>query len=204
MTENEARDWVAARWGGAAVDRLGIFAAAMVAENERQNLVSAASLSVIWSRHIADSAQLVPLGEDRSGWWADIGSGGGFPGLVVAVLRPEPTLLVEPRARRATFLSDVAAAMQLTHVRVATSRVEVVEGVSASIISARAVAAPTLLFDRCAAIATPDTRYLLPRGRDAENAIEEAQQRWRGVFHVEHSVTDPTSGIIVADKVQRR
>ena len=118
MTEDEARSWFADRYAAARVERVARFLEIVREESGRQNLVAASTLPNLWFRHGLDSAQLVELAEGREGLWIDIGTGGGFPGMVVAILRDSPTLLVEPRQKRASFLRDAADALGLANVRV--------------------------------------------------------------------------------------
>lgn len=202
MTEEEARDWIADRFGASAVDGIDAIVARVVVENERQNLVSPSTIGSIWNRHVADSAQLALL-DGSAGLWIDIGTGGGFPGLIVAVVRAAPMLLVEPRRKRAEFLAAMARDLDQTHVRVVASRVEVVRE-TATVISARAVASVEKLFDAGQACAMQDTRWLLPRGRIEQADLLAIERDWQGTFHVKQSVTDPVSSILVAEGVSRR
>ena len=138
MTEAEARAWVAERFDPDAHDRLERFAAMVAEENTRQNLIAPSTLATVWSRHMVDSLQLVDLAP-ADGAWLDIGTGGGFPGLVVACVRDTAVHLVEPRRKRATFLEHAADTLGLPHVRVHAAKVESVDA-RASVVSARAVA----------------------------------------------------------------
>jgi 16S rRNA (guanine527-N7)-methyltransferase len=202
VTEEDAQQWIATRYGeqAQALDRL---VQLVRAENDVQNLIAPSTVSQIWSRHIVDSAQLLAWGGPL-GLWIDIGTGGGFPGLVIAILRPEPTLLIEPRKRRAEFLLQAADQLGLgDHVSVMASKVEHVTD-HAAIISARAVAPVEKLLQAAQPCATTATRWLLPRGRIATDEIAQLKRRWTGVFHVEQSVTDPTSSILILDDVRRR
>ncbi|SFP56651.1 16S rRNA (guanine(527)-N(7))-methyltransferase RsmG [Sphingomonas rubra] len=197
MTEEEALAWTTERFDETVVERLRTFAAMVIAENERQNLISPASIPAIWSRHIVDSLQLLPLAPDK-GTWMDIGTGGGFPGMVVAIARAAPIILVEPRRKRATFLDECAAALDLSHVRVETSKVERVEA-SAAVISARAVASVENLLRAAMHCATPATRWLLPRGSIDRAELSVAAAAQRMVFHVEQSLTHAGSSIVVLE-----
>ena len=144
MTEQDARDWVAARFDAAAIDRLARLAAIVVAESDRQNLIARSTLDQIWSRHIVDSLQL--LGHAHPGRWLDIGSGAGFPGLAVAAAEPHrPMILVEPRRLRADYLRQAALSLGLSNVEVIAAKVESVRE-KAQVISARAVARIAALF----------------------------------------------------------
>lgn len=204
MIEDEARAWVADRFGAPVVDRLALFAALVVDEAARQNLISAATMPVIWRRHIVDSAQLVPLAEPAPGDWFDIGSGAGFPGMVVALLTERSVTLVEPRGRRAAFLEVCVERLGLQHrVRVVAARAQQSTG-AAAVISARAVAPLPDLLSAAAHLSTAKTLWLLPKGRLAREELADAQSTWQGVFHVEQSITDPQSLIVVARDIARR
>lgn len=204
MTEDEARQWVRDCYGVSRETQLEQLAKLIAAESAHQNLVSTATLPLIWARHIVDSAQLVPIVGLIDGTWIDIGSGAGFPGLVVALLVDSDVTLIEPRRKRADFLTHAAAVLGLTaRVRVATCRVEAFTG-AGDVISARAVAALPELFTAAAHLSTAKTRWILPKGKSAREEVAIAQRAWHGVFHVKHSLTDPDSLIILAEKVVRR
>ena len=205
MTEEEARDWLRGRWGSAAMGRLEPLADYVLSEQAHQNLIAPSTRSSIWSRHIADSAQLLLLaGSAPQGLWIDIGSGAGFPGLVVACLDDRPVLLVEPRTRRASFLEVTAGALGLSsRVSVEQKKISQVIG-SAAILSARAVASMEDLFQQAHHLAVADTLWLLPKGRSAREEVASVERAWHGLFHVEHSLTDQDAMIVVASKVRRR
>ena len=201
MTEDEAKAWIADGFPFAA-NAIAAILSRVVGENQRQNLIAPSTIASIWSRHAADSAQLALLGAP-AGLWIDIGTGGGFPGLIVAAIRTAPMLLIEPRRRRAEFLAAVAQDLGLVHVRIIASRVELVRE-KATTISARAVASIEKLFDAGQACAMDETRWLLPRGRFDPADLLAIERDWRGTFHVKHSVTDPSSAILIAEGVRRR
>lgn len=198
-TEAEARDWLRAlpECDEAAMARLGLLVEMLAEENQRQNLVSAASLEQVWLRHIVDSAQLlphVPRGTSRP--WMDLGTGAGFPGLVIAALRPESeVLMVESRGRRIEWLDRARLAMGLENARVIGQRLELVETRPCSVISARAFAPLDKLLALSSRFSTSDTIWLLPKGRSARQELDDLGN-WRHVFHVEQSRTDPQAGII--------
>jgi 16S rRNA (guanine527-N7)-methyltransferase len=199
MTEDEARAWFAERYSAERVERVARFLDLVRDESARQNLVAASTLPNLWFRHGLDSAQLVELAEGRDGLWIDIGTGGGFPGMVVAILRDAPTLLVEPRQKRATFLQDAAEALGLHNVRVEQKRAESLPPApAAAVVSARAVAALPALFAGAGRLVGRETLWLLPKGRSARSEVEALTGSWQGLFHVEHSLTDPESLIVIA------
>lgn len=202
MTEAEARAWFVERFGEARTARVGAFLDMVCVETEQQNLISPASVASIWSRHGLDSAQLM-FHVEQSGGWLDIGTGGGFPGMIVAICGDQPTTMVEPRRKRAAFLEEAASRLGLTNTRVVAAKVESVTGTFATI-SARAVASVEKLLQAADHCATPETRWILPRGRiEAEELARLRRDRTR-VFHVEHSLTDPQSTILLVDHKQGR
>lgn len=204
MTEDEAQAWIAARFADAGVAAMTLLARLVREEATRQNLIAPSTLDTLWTRHIVDSAQLLALAAPNPGLWLDIGTGAGFPGLVVAALTDRAVVLVEPRKRRADFLSACCVAMDVAdRTTVVADKVERV-AVQAAVISARAVAALPDIFASAVHCSTWNTQWLLPKGRGAREEIASAQQAWHGVFHVERSVTDPESLIVIAKEVTRR
>jgi 16S rRNA (guanine527-N7)-methyltransferase len=174
-------------------------------ENERQNLVSAASLADFWTRHILDSAQLAALAPCDADRWADLGTGGGFPGLVVPFFHPAEITLIEARRLRAGFLSRAALDLGLSdRVSVRHARVEAVREGPFDVISARAFAPLDRLLRVARHLSTEKTVWVLPKGRTAKTELEAARASWQGGFRIEPSVTDPEAGIIVATGVRPR
>jgi len=205
-TEAGARALVVELGGPEALTRCERLIALLAEENARQNLVSAASLGEAWVRHIADSAQLlrhVPRETfaDRRSSWLDLGTGAGFPGLVIAALRPElAVVMVESRARRVEWLKRACYSLDLPDARVVGSRLELVTAFPAAVISARAFAPLDQLVALSARFSTSDTIWLLPKGRSAWDEVNRLAG-WRHLFHVEHSLTDPEAGIVVGTVV---
>jgi 16S rRNA (guanine527-N7)-methyltransferase len=198
-SEAEARHFCAERTDTAGLERLERFAALLGAENQRQNLVSTASLESVWQRHFADSLQLLDhVSRETPGSWLDLGSGAGFPGLVLAIAKPDLTIiLVESRKRRVEWLTQAAAAIGLANCRVIGSRLESVESFPAAAITARAFAPLGKLLALSARFSTQATVWLLPKGRSAAQELAEQPTAIQHMFHVEQSRTDPTGGILV-------
>ena len=169
-----------------------------------QNLIAPSTVASVWDRHILDSAQLV-RNEPRDGAsWVDIGSGAGLPGMVIAVLVTGAVTLVEPRRLRADFLQRVVDELDLSaRVVVHQSKVERISG-TFDVITARAVAPLPRLLELSSHLSTKKTIWALPKGRSALTELAEAQRAWQGVFHVEQSVTDDDSYIIVASGVGKK
>jgi 16S rRNA (guanine527-N7)-methyltransferase len=187
------------------LSRLEAFAALLVGENSRQNLVSVSSLAFVWQRHFADSLQLldhVPRETagllSETGPWLDLGSGAGFPGLVLAIARPEvPMVLIESRKRRIEWLMGARTALGLQNCRIVGARLENVETFPSAVITARAFAPLGKLLTLSARFSTPSTRWLLPKGRSAAQELQEQLSAVQKMFHVEQSQTDPGGGILV-------
>ncbi len=209
MTENEAIAWLQAQLhvSRETLDALDTFVAFLKREAESQNLISASTLDHIWSRHIVDSAQLL-LFTDNSAPprnWLDLGSGAGFPGLVIALLTNHHVTLVESRARRIDYLQRAVEMLDLTHrVKVAGVTLERLETAPFSVISARAFAPLPKLFDLAARFAANNTLWLLPKGRNAKAEWEGAQALWDGNFQIMDSVTDQEAGILVGTLLGKR
>jgi len=171
-------------------------------EGERQNLVSAATLGDVWNRHIIDSAQLTSFEPFPGAAWVDLGAGAGLPGVVIACLVDGPVTLVEPRRLRADFLHRVVKELRLGAV-VVQSKAEALRG-TYDVITARAVASLGRLLEISHHLSTGKTVWILPKGRSAVSELAETQKTWQGVFHVERSITDGDSRIVVATGVRAR
>ena len=183
-------------------EKLEGYAALLRAGAQRQNLVSASTLDQLWERHIMDSAQIVPLEPYPGASWVDIGSGAGLPGIVIACLVDGPVTLVEPRRLRAEFLHKACESLGL-NANVIATRAERAQG-KYDVITARAVANLAQLLEISAHLSTRKTVWALPKGRSAERELAEAEQTWQGAFHVERSVTDAESYIVVATGVRAK
>jgi 16S rRNA (guanine527-N7)-methyltransferase len=181
------------------LDKLEQYAALLKQENGRQNLVSAATLDQVWERHILDSAQLVRYEPFRGASWIDIGSGAGLPGIVVACLVEGPVTLVEPRRLRVEFLHKVCESLSVD-ATVFAGKAERAEGKYA-VIAARAVAPLAKLLEISQHLSTGKSLWVLPKGRSAQSELADAQRTWQGRFHVEPSVTDAESFIVVGAEV---
>ncbi|MBO9576497.1 MAG: 16S rRNA (guanine(527)-N(7))-methyltransferase RsmG [Sphingobium sp.] len=206
MDETQAQAWLDRHgwWQGEVGERLRAFAALLLEEADRQNLISAGSRAELWARHIVDSAQLLPLAPDGEGLWVDLGTGAGLPGMVVACLRSAPILMIEARPLRVAFLERCIESLGLSHARVACNKVERVKiEAPAAVISARAYAPMDRLLASAAHLTDSSTTWLLPKGRNAEKELELAQRDWQASFHVEQSVTDHESAIVVVRELHK-
>lgn len=195
--EDQARHYVSTLCDAAAMDKLERLTAELAQENERQNLVARATLETVWQRHIADSAQLLNWDGGDSAW-LDLGSGAGFPGLVIAAMRPQlSVVLVESRKRRVEWLERMISELDLQNCRVEGTRLESVRAFPAGTISARAFAPLERLLALSARFSTMDTFWVLPKGRSASQEVKDLPKNHGKMFHVEQSLTDPDAGIVV-------
>ena len=204
MDEAGARGWIERSFDvpRETMARLDAFAALLREENERQNLVSRASLDRLWTRHIADSAQLLRFAPAPDASWVDLGTGAGFPGLIVAALHQGPVTLIEARRLRAEFLARAAESLDIA-VEIVAGRAERVPPRRFDVISARAFAPLGRLLHLGTGFSTANSIWLLPKGRNAETELEALDSSWQGDFRLEPSVTDPEAQIIVAEGVHR-
>jgi 16S rRNA (guanine527-N7)-methyltransferase len=195
--EQAARAFCAGLTDSAGMARLERLAAMVIAENGHQNLIAKASEGSLWLRHLADSAQLLRGVSRGTSPWLDLGTGAGFPGLVVAAMRDDlDVLLVESRKKRAEWLVRASAELGLRKCRVEGRRLEHVESFPTAVISARAFAPLAKLLALSARFSTQDTLWLLPKGRSAVQELASLPRRVSHLFHVEQSVTDAEAGIV--------
>ena len=202
MTEDEARVWLVSVLGVSreTLDKLEAYTALVHEGQATLNLVSASTLPDFWSRHIIDSAQLVPMA--RAGSWLDIGSGAGIPGIITAIITGNPTILVEPRSRRAAFLSHVAESLALSNVRVCASTVQKLVAEPVDNITARALAALPAILELATPFAHKGTIWLLPKGKSAETELASLPRAWQGSWELRASMTDPESKILIGRHIR--
>lgn len=205
MTEEEAKSWLVQHFGVQKTQQLRKFVDIVAEESGRQNLISASTLPFIWARHVVDSAQLILHARQGEQSWCDVGSGAGFPGLIVGILRERTTWLIEPRSRRANFLREVISTLGLGTVSVVATKAEAFRPVTpVDVVSARAVASTAALFAMTSHFVGQGTQFILPKGQHGPDDLASARLGWQGVFHVEQSLTSAESTIIIAEGVRRR
>lgn len=203
-SEDAARRFVAERCSAASFAALERFVDLLIEENQQQNLISRTTVEKVWRRHIADSAQLlahVPREtHDHTRKWLDLGTGAGFPGVVIAIMQPEDRhVLVESRKRRVDWLTRVIAALNLENCLVEGARLQKVETFPATFITARAFAPLPDLINLSARFSTAATTWLLPKGRSAEQERDELESGLRKMFHVKQSATNVDATILVGN-----
>lgn len=204
MTEDGARAWLQARnVPRETFARIEAFLAFLREEAARQNLIAASTFGRLWARHVVDSAQLLNHA-GRWSSWLDVGSGAGFPGLIIALLGEGEVTLIESRAKRVAFLREAASIAGVAdRVTVVGSRVETAPRRRFDVISARAFAPLPKLLDLAQPFADKATRWVLPKGKSAAEELEAARASWQGKFRLVPSITDSEASIIVAEGLSR-
>jgi 16S rRNA (guanine527-N7)-methyltransferase len=155
------------------MERLDALAETLTRWSRAINLVARATLPDLWHRHIADSLQLWPLAPDKAKSWVDLGTGAGFPGLVIAAIAADvrPALrvtLVESDTRKCAYLAEAARAMGIS-VTIRPVRIETLDGHRYDVVSARALAPLMTLLPMARRLAAPGGTILLPKGGDVES-----------------------------------
>ena len=179
--------------------RMEIFADHLVRWQSAINLVGRDTLTNIWQRHFLDAAQLAEYMPENTAEIIDMGSGAGFPGLVLAILLDRPVHLIEASGKKAAFLSEAArltGAPAIVH----HQRIEDMEPVAADVITARALAPLDMLLDYAApfldANAARHPVCLFPKGAQAAAEIDAAARRWSMVIDRFPSRSDPAGTVL--------
>lgn len=175
--------------------------------NRSINLVSKSTVPEIWQRHIVDSAQLLTWDIPAAPHWIDIGSGGGLPGIVIAIILKEThpsasITLVESDQRKAAFLRTATRTFDLG-VSVIAARAENLPATNANILSARALTSLDGLFDLAMIHLADDGKLLLHKGRTYRDEMAEAQKRWKFDVVERDSITDNEARMLEIRNITR-
>ncbi len=187
----------------AVAERLEIFAAHLEKWQKAINLIGPKTLPQLWERHILDSLQLVPLIPADAKTLVDVGSGAGFPGLVLALLDRWDVHLVESDTRKSVFLRDAARLCGIA-TTVHTRRVETLDEPKAEVITARALAPVAELLALTEGLRTDRTVHLFPKGRGAQAELTEAAKTWTLAVETTPSLTDDEAVVLKIAKVHRK
>lgn len=164
------------------------------------NLIAPSTEAESWNRHIVDSAQLLEVQNPSNGTWCDLGSGGGLPALVVGIIQKEisPQIrvtMIEADKRKSAFLTLMSKKYGL-NASVISSRIETTAPQNADIVSARALSELTKLLDFVNLHMKPDGHAVLLKGRNYENEIKSAQEKWNFDIELHPSYTDTEARIL--------
>lgn len=187
--------------------RLDTYSALLEKWNPAINLVSKATLPERWTRHFLDSAQILEIADKKSGLWADFGTGGGFPGVVVAILAAERTpglrvVCVESDTRKATFLRTVLRETGVD-AEVISQRVEELAPLGAAVVSARALAPLKTLLAYAERHLATDGQAIFLKGSGYEVEVRESLETWSFRLDTYPSKTDPTATILKLGDIHR-
>jgi 16S rRNA (guanine527-N7)-methyltransferase len=177
------------------------------------NLVSPTTLKESWERHFCDSLQILPFIDEKVSTLVDMGSGAGFPGLVIAIARPDITIhLVESDTRKGSFLRTVKTELQLDNVAIHTKRIECISASpplkSADIVTARALSGLTTLVDWALPFMNPQNpqaQCIFPKGRSFKDEIVSLQSdkslnEQRLAVSSKSSLIEPEAALVFVQK----
>lgn len=168
----------------------------------RVNLVGAASLGDVWRRHFLDSAQIFPLLPPGALTLLDVGSGAGFPGLVLAILGVPEVHLIEADRKKCAFLRE-AARLAGARVHIHAARVEDLSPWLVDVITGRAVAPLERLLDLVSAFLSPTTCCIFSKGASVDAELAEARLRWRMDAKQFPSLSAPSGRILKLERIMR-
>ncbi|SOH93263.1 16S rRNA (guanine527-N7)-methyltransferase [Monaibacterium marinum] len=198
----DARSKIANHVSRETLERLETYVSLLNRWNPRINLVAPSTLKDVWSRHILDSVQVAELANEDAKW-ADIGSGGGFPGLVVACLNPKRDLtLIESDQRKCLFMQTVIRECGLS-ARVLNARIEQVEPLSVRVLSARALAPLAMLLEFAERHLSADGTALFLKGSNRQMEITDARKDWTFDLLEVQSLTNKDSAILQIRNLNR-
>ncbi len=184
------------------LSRLEAFCDLLLKWNPRINLISRADEAQLWQRHVLDSLALVPLIAEPTGHAIDIGTGGGFPGLILAIATDVHFHLVESDQRKSAFLRE-AARVTATHVTLHPCRIEDAKLPPSLLITARALAPLPRLLDWVFPHLAEGGICLFPKGRTVDDELALARAQWRMRVERFPSPTDASSTILRLSEIAR-
>jgi 16S rRNA (guanine527-N7)-methyltransferase len=185
------------------IHRLDRYAELLLEWNARFNLVAESTLPHVWTRHFLDSAQLkrhIPAGAKSL---ADLGSGAGFPGLVLAILGAPGVVLIEATGKKADFLRHVAAELGLA-VDIRQKRIEDMRDLRADVVTARALKPLKELFKLAAPLMKRGSTGIFLKGRNLQEELTESAQWWRFAAEKHPSLSDPSGTVLIIRDLQHK
>lgn len=182
--------------------RLGAYAELLTRWSARINLVGRDTLRDLWRRHILDSAQLQPLIPENTQSLIDLGSGAGFPGLVLAILGVPGVELVEADSRKSAFLREAARVTEAP-VALRPCRIAAVPPHAVDVVTARALAPLDRLLDMARPFIGPGTICLFPKGERAAEELTLARKHWTMSASMHQSIADPQGVVLRLQEVVR-
>jgi 16S rRNA (guanine527-N7)-methyltransferase len=180
---------------------LANYVALLLKWNAKINLIGPATESDVWTRHIDDSLQLVALIPENAASLVDLGSGGGLPGLVIAIARPDlQVTLVEQDQRKAAFLKEARSLLALSHVTIEAKDIAQLNG-QFDVVTARALSSLTNLLAMAKPLIKDGALCIFPKGANHQAELAEAEENWAFVSQLIPSKTNAESSIITITKL---
>ncbi len=188
------------------IEKLKAFASLVEKWTSKINLISKSSVPYLWDRHIVDSIQLFQLGSHH-GKWVDMGSGGGFPGIIIAILTESAgssnnMTLIESDQRKCAFLRTAIRELDL-NADVMAERIEDIPPLGADVVSARALASVSVLLGYAEQHLKPDGVAIFPKGESWRKEHQEAQHLWKYSYEVINSTTSSEAAILKIKDITR-
>lgn len=184
------------------IEKLEIYISLLQQWNKKINLVSQQGMDQVWKRHVYDSFQLIRYLDSSVKSIADLGSGGGFPGLILALSTDIPVILIESDKRKTIFLREVLRQTK-TQATVLCQRIENVNAISADVVTARALTSLTQLLKFSKNILNKNGYCLFLKGRSVNLEIEEAQKNWKINYKTFSSQTNADGVIVKINQFER-
>ena len=191
---------------GQVVEKLDRYVELLETEQTKMNLVGASTLPAVWTRHILDSAQLFCLLDPSDKIVLDLGSGAGFPALVLACMDEKRLYdfhLVESDGKKCAFLQKVIESCGL-NAKVHNERIEQMDKFAADVITARALAPLDKLIKYAFPFMTSATRCLFMKGAKAEEELTNALRKYRFRFEKKQSLSSPEGKILLLSEVKKK
>lgn len=184
------------------IEKLEIYISLLQQWNKKINLVSQQGMDQVWKRHVYDSFQLIRYLDSSVKSIADLGSGGGFPGLILALSTDIPVILIESDMRKTIFLREVLRQTK-TQATVLCQRIENVNAISVDVVTARALTSLTQLLEFSKNILNKNGYCLFLKGRSFNLEIEEAQKNWKINYKTFSSQTNADGVIVKINQFER-
>ncbi|MBY0501154.1 MAG: 16S rRNA (guanine(527)-N(7))-methyltransferase RsmG [Alphaproteobacteria bacterium] len=186
------------------IHRLEIYKRELEHWQKSINLIASSTVPHLWKRHFEDSLQLLSYISTKKQKLIDLGSGAGFPGLVLAISQPETldVTLIESDRKKCFFIENVSRETK-TRVNILNSRIESFEGIYGDIITSRALAPLPQLLKYALPYMKKESMCLFLKGKGVEDEIEEAQKEWEFILEIFPSLTDSKGNILKITNLRR-
>ena len=184
------------------LDRLGVYVSLLLRWNQEINLIGRSTEKDLWRRHILDSAQIYTLLPTIASPLVDLGSGAGFPGLILAILGVRDVHLVESDKRKAAFLRQAAQSTGLD-ITIHAARIEELCPFPAAVVTARALAPLSKLLHLGTRFESGETLYVFPKGQYVDDELTVVHKMWKLTVDRKPSQSDPTGTVLCLSEVCR-